>query len=172
MSIAPGRHPQPPLNWNILTVSWTLFAELGSVQLDREYGRGITQIPTHITDFVRSLCARNERSSKSTIPRSILIGSAFDITKRYLQIVREQIIEPACCELRRDVKLPTSDKVPLSERKVEMFWGLHGRIFDMAIRRFVYETSTPEQLDHIVRDAVRVFLDGSKPLMREIVAKR
>ncbi len=97
---------------------------------------------------------------------------SFDITKRYLQIVREQIIEPACRELRHDLKLPSSDAVPLSEREVEMFWGLHGRIFYMAIRRFVYETPTPEKLDDIVRDAVRVFLEGSKPLMREIVAKR
>ena len=94
---------------------------------------------------------------------------SFDITKRYLQIVREQIIEPACRELRHDLKLPSSDQVPLSEREVEMFWGLHGRIFYMAIRRFVYETPTPEQLDDIVNDAVRVFIDGSAGLMRELV---
>jgi len=94
---------------------------------------------------------------------------SFDITKRYLQIVREQIIEPACRELRHDLKLPTSDEVPLSEREIEMFWGLHGRIFYMAIRRFVYETPTPEQLDDIVKDAVRVFIDGSAGLMRELV---
>ena len=94
---------------------------------------------------------------------------SFDITKRYLQIVREQIIEPACCELRHELKLPSSDQVPLSEREVEMFWGLHGRIFYMAIRRFVYDTPTPERLDDIVNDAVRVFLDGSKQLMPELV---
>jgi AcrR family transcriptional regulator len=94
---------------------------------------------------------------------------SFDITKRYLQIVREQIIEPACRELRHDLKLPSSDQVPLSEREVEMFWGLHGRIFYMAIRRFVYETPTPDQLDDIVNDAVRVFIDGSRKLMRELV---
>jgi AcrR family transcriptional regulator len=70
---------------------------------------------------------------------------SFDITKRYLQIVRKQIIEPACCELRHELKLPSSDQVPLSEREVEMFWGLHGRIFYMAIRRFVYDTPTPER---------------------------
>lgn len=94
---------------------------------------------------------------------------SFDITKRYLQIVRDQIIEPACRELRHDLKLPSSDQVPLSEREVEMFWGLHGRIFYMAIRRFVYDTPTPERLDDIVNDAVRVFLDGSKKLLPEIV---
>jgi AcrR family transcriptional regulator len=94
---------------------------------------------------------------------------SFDITKRYLQIVRDQIIEPACRELRHDLKLPSSDQVPLSEREIEMFWGLHGRIFYMAIRRFVYDTPTPEPLDDIVQDAVRMFLDGSKQLMPELV---
>ncbi len=38
-----------------------------------------------------------------------------------------------------------------------MFWGLYGRIFYMVIRRFVYDTPTPERLDDIVNDAVRVF---------------
>lgn len=94
---------------------------------------------------------------------------SFDITKRYLTIVRDQIIEPACRELRHDLKLPTSAEVPLSEREIEMFWGLHGRIFYMAIRRFVYETPTPQHLDDIVNDAVRVFIDGSEGLMRELV---
>lgn len=94
---------------------------------------------------------------------------SFDITKRYLEIVRKEIIEPACGELRHELKLPSSDKVALSEREVEMFWGLHGRIFYMAIRRFVYDTPTPKQLDTIVVDAVRTFLDGAKGLMPELV---
>ena len=95
---------------------------------------------------------------------------SFDITRRYLEIVRKEIIEPACNELRAELRLPDSEKVPLSEREVEMFWGLHGRIFYMAIRRFVYDTPTPERLDDIVRDAVRGFIAGSRILMAEFVA--
>jgi AcrR family transcriptional regulator len=94
---------------------------------------------------------------------------SFDITKRYLQIVREEIIEPACREFRHDLNLPPCDEVPLTEREIELFWGLHGRIFYMAIRRFIYDTPTPEKLDDIVRDAVTVFLDGAKPLMPRLV---
>jgi AcrR family transcriptional regulator len=94
---------------------------------------------------------------------------SFDITKRYLEIIRKEIIEPACRELRHELRLPDSDKVPLSEREVEMFWGLHGRIFYMAIRRFVYGTPTPERLDDIVGDAVRGFLEGSRVLVAELV---
>jgi hypothetical protein len=47
---------------------------------------------------------------------------SFDITKRYLEIIRKEIIEPACCELRHDLK-PPIDEVKLSERELEMFWG-------------------------------------------------
>lgn len=94
---------------------------------------------------------------------------SFDITKRYLEIVRKEIIEPACDELRHELRLPGTDTAPLSEREVEMFWGLHGRIFYMAIRKFVYGTPTPERLDDIVRDAVRGFFIGSRILVAELV---
>lgn len=94
---------------------------------------------------------------------------SFDITRRYLSIVRNEIIEPACRELRQELQLPSGSEVPLSEREIEMFWGLHGRIFYMAIRRFVYDTPTPKQLDIIVVDAVRSFLDGARGLIPEIV---
>ena len=97
---------------------------------------------------------------------------SFDITKRYLEIIRREIIEPACGEMRHELKLPPIDEVELSEREMEMFWGLHGRIFYMAIRRFVYQTPTPTRLDDVVVDAVRVFLDGSKALMCELVASK
>ena len=95
---------------------------------------------------------------------------SFDITKRYLAIVRREVVEPACRELRYDLNLPGVDTVPLSERELEMFWGLHGRIFYLAIRRFVYDTPTPVHLDDIVRDAVTGFLNGSKDLMPVLVA--
>jgi AcrR family transcriptional regulator len=95
---------------------------------------------------------------------------SFGITGRYLDIVRREVIEPAAAELRGELGLPGPATRPLSERETELFWGLHGRIFYMAIRRFVYETPTPSDLDPIVRDAVRGFLDGARPLLREMLA--
>ncbi|MGL4285498.1 MAG: TetR/AcrR family transcriptional regulator [Phreatobacter sp.] len=94
---------------------------------------------------------------------------SFDITHRYLAIVAERIIAPACAELRHELALPSPAEIPLSEREREMFWGLHGRIFYLAIRRFVYGTPTPENLDAIVRDAVTSFFAGSAPVLRSFV---
>lgn len=89
---------------------------------------------------------------------------SFDITKRYLIIVRDEIIRPACEELRRELGIDQAAGAELTERELEMAWGLHGRIFYLAIRRFVYLTPTPERLDDIVRDAVRIHLAGAKAL--------
>ncbi|WP_441343273.1 TetR/AcrR family transcriptional regulator [Phreatobacter sp.] len=89
---------------------------------------------------------------------------SFDITKRYLVIVRDEIIRPACEELRRELGIDLPAGTELTERELEMAWGLHGRIFYLAIRRFVYLTPTPERLDDVVRDAVRIHLAGAKAL--------
>jgi hypothetical protein len=51
-----------------------------------------------------------------------------------------------------------------------MFWGLHGRIFYLAIRRFIYETPTPADLDAIVRDAVETFLDGARTTVPKLLS--
>jgi AcrR family transcriptional regulator len=94
---------------------------------------------------------------------------SFDITKRYLAIVRRDIIGPACRELRHDLRLPSIQAAPITEREIELFWGLHGRIFYLAIRRFVYNTPIPTYLDDIVRDAVMAFLIGAKELIPTLV---
>ena len=94
---------------------------------------------------------------------------AFDITGRYLDIVRREVIESACVELREELGLPGIATTPLSERETEMFWGLHGRIFYIAIRRFVYQTPTPQDLDPIVADAVQGFFIGARQIARTLV---
>ena len=96
---------------------------------------------------------------------------SFGITGRYLDIVRREIIEPAAAELRHDLKLPDAKAHPLSERETELFWGLHGRIFYLAIRKFIYETPIPPDLDAIVRDAVQTFMDGAKMTMPKLLAR-
>ncbi|WP_407154142.1 TetR/AcrR family transcriptional regulator [Bradyrhizobium sp. STM 3557] len=87
---------------------------------------------------------------------------SFGITGRYLDLVRREIIEAAAVELRHELGLPHVGANALSEREIEMFWGLHGRIFYLAIRKFIYETPIPRDLDAIVRDAVVSFLDGAR----------
>ena len=94
----------------------------------------------------------------------------FGLTQRYLELVRSQIIEPACLELRHELGLPGTDQYPLSERETELLWGLHGRIFYLAIRRFVYVTPTPECLETTVRDGVKTFMSGGPAVVRSMMS--
>ncbi len=93
---------------------------------------------------------------------------SFGITGRYLDLVRREIIEAAASELRHEVGLPDVSVRALSEREIEMFWGLHGRIFYLAIRKFIYETPIPRDLDAVVQDAVISFLDGARSTLPEL----
>ena len=93
----------------------------------------------------------------------------YDIIPRYLDIVRAQLVEPACREMRHELGLADTAERPLSVRETELFWGLHGRIFYLAIRRFVYGTATPGDLEPIVRDGVKSFFVGGTEVIRAIL---
>lgn len=94
---------------------------------------------------------------------------SFDLSGRYLTIVQERLIAPACVELRCECGLPDAGNLPLTERETELFWGLHGRIFYLAIRKFVYGVDIPSDLAQIVRDAVHATFAGMKQSVSAIV---
>lgn len=96
---------------------------------------------------------------------------SFDITKRYLAIVKSLIVVPTCIELRRELRLPGPDEIPVTEREEELLWGLHGRVFYIAIRKFVYGTPTPDDLDAVITDAVRQFMTGSPAVLKTVLAE-
>ncbi|MGJ4943997.1 TetR/AcrR family transcriptional regulator [Bradyrhizobium sp. HKCCYLS1011] len=95
---------------------------------------------------------------------------SFGIAGRYLDLVRREIIEPATIELRHELGLANIQASQLTERETELFWGLHGRIFYLAIRKFIYATPVPADMNEIVRDAVLTFLDGARKRMPALVS--
>ncbi|MBX9587754.1 MAG: TetR/AcrR family transcriptional regulator [Hyphomonadaceae bacterium] len=97
---------------------------------------------------------------------------SFGITGRYLAIVSEKIIVPAVIEARKELNLPSPARVPVTQRETELFWGLHGRIFYIAIRKFVYAMPVPEKLDDIIEDATREFMAGAPHVLRRIATAK
>lgn len=94
----------------------------------------------------------------------------YAITDRYVSLVREQLILPACAELRAELKLPTPARVAISPREEEAFWALHGMVFYLAIRKFIYGAKVREDVRQILSDDVRVFLAGIPPIARAACA--
>jgi AcrR family transcriptional regulator len=86
---------------------------------------------------------------------------SYDITGRYLTIIRDKLVIPVCKELRRLNNPGAPSRAKITELEQEAIWGLHGQIFYIAIRRYVYGTPVPTDLDPIIVDHVRRFIRGA-----------
>lgn len=84
---------------------------------------------------------------------------SYDLTQRYLTLIREKVIVPAALELRHDLG-HGDEKTPPSEQELELFWGLHGGIFYIAIRKFVYNVPVEIDVEAAVKNAVATFFKG------------
>ena len=71
--------------------------------------------------------------------------------------------------MRKDLNLPTPEIVPLTERETEAAWALHGKIFYLAIRKFVYGWPIPDDLSQVIADDVGAFLKGAAPIFIDSV---
>ncbi|MDX2482503.1 MAG: TetR/AcrR family transcriptional regulator [Pseudodonghicola sp.] len=84
---------------------------------------------------------------------------SYGLTERYLDLIRTKIIEPAALELRHEID-PGAAPSPLTEEEVELFWGLHGAVFYIAIRKYVYGERVEIDIETAVHNTVSTFFDG------------
>ena len=84
---------------------------------------------------------------------------SYGLTERYLYIIRTKIMRPAALELRQEFS-SASDLDPLSEEELELFWGLHGAVFYIAIRKFVYGEPLDIDVELAVTNTVSTFFNG------------
>jgi AcrR family transcriptional regulator len=95
----------------------------------------------------------------------------YSIAPRYIALVREQLILPACAELRAHLNLPSPAILPITAREEEAVWGLHGAIFYIAIRKFIYGVPVPDDPQQSIVDSIRVFVRGMPDIAQSCCAK-
>ncbi|HTJ89968.1 MAG TPA: TetR/AcrR family transcriptional regulator [Acidocella sp.] len=85
------------------------------------------------------------------------------INARYFALLREHIVAPIARELRhrQGTALEPDNHVPAED--MERAWGLHGRIFYLALRELIYGIPVPVSLDTVIKDAIDIFV-ASPPL--------
>jgi len=88
------------------------------------------------------------------------------IAQRFAKLVTGRIYEPIVGELRHEFGLPGLDAQPMTEPEAELMWALHGGLFYIGIRKWVYRVVTPRDVEGTVTRAVeRVYADAQE-LMR------
>jgi len=84
------------------------------------------------------------------------------IPDRYLALLREKLFPRIIRETRRHLELSVRAKI--TERESELVWGLHGGIFYLGIRCWVYKQGAPEDWEQVIRDRVRAYVVAAEDL--------
>ena len=92
-----------------------------------------------------------------------------NINRRYLALIRDRVLKRIMTEVRAEQNLPTPEEVPFSEREIELAWGLHGGVFYIAIRKWIYDFDIPEDIDGVLEATVKSFVQGAPTVMRKLL---
>lgn len=93
-----------------------------------------------------------------------------ELNRRYIRLVRTQLLPVYCLELRRDCGLPDNPQAAVSEQEIEFVWSLHGGIFYFALREHVYQARVKVDFMTHVGFAVDNFLEGAKTTYPRLLA--
>jgi AcrR family transcriptional regulator len=89
-----------------------------------------------------------------------------DIPQRYMSIIQAKVVEPLALELRG--LAGTRSDAPPSVQELEIAWGLHGELFYLAIRRWVYGLAVPDDLSPLIEASVIRFLEGAPAALQKL----
>jgi AcrR family transcriptional regulator len=84
------------------------------------------------------------------------------IPDRYMALLRQKLFPRIIQETRRHLGLSLRSKA--SERENEHAWGLHGGIFYIGIRRWVYNQPAPEDQAQVIKDRIRAYIIAAEAL--------
>jgi hypothetical protein len=93
-----------------------------------------------------------------------------DLNRRYLQLLKKELLIPCCKELRIYCGI-SPDSSPISEQEIEFYWTLHDGLFYTAIRETIYQSPMAIPFEEKVQMAVSNFLAGARLVLPRLLAK-
>ncbi len=88
-----------------------------------------------------------------------------DFNNRIAGAARDRIWTRVISELRHVHGLPTIEEAPVLESEFEIVWGLHAMIYNIGMRRWIYNLPVPDDVNQLISDIVDTFLEGVPAIM-------
>ena len=92
-----------------------------------------------------------------------------DINRKYLNILRQRILEPIAIELRHEFGLPTVQEIPLKTSEIELVWSINARVFYFGQRQWVFDVPIEDDLDELIRLTIEHFIAGARAVLPNIL---
>jgi AcrR family transcriptional regulator len=93
------------------------------------------------------------------------------INKRYVKLASERIFKPVLGELRHEFGYRPIEQVDITEPELELMWSLHGSIFYIGMRKWVYHVKAPSDVGGAVKQLVEGFYANAKTVMRAVLSR-
>ncbi len=93
------------------------------------------------------------------------------IPRRFLTRIAERIFVPLMREMRAMLNLPRLDQVAATDAEKELLWHLHGGIFYIGIRHWIYGLPFPRDLDAAIRVRTDAYTAAAPAIVRAAVLR-
>lgn len=97
--------------------------------------------------------------------------SGASINRRYVRLVSERIFKPVISELRREFGAPPIARLEITEPELELMWSLHGSIFYIGMRQWVYHVEVPSDIEGTVEQLVEGFYANAKTVIHAALSR-
>ena len=87
------------------------------------------------------------------------------INRRYVRLAIERIFKPVIGELRHEFGYRPIEQLEITEPEMELMWSLHGSIFYIGMRKWVYHVTAPSDIDGAVQQLVEGFYANARTMM-------
>jgi AcrR family transcriptional regulator len=93
------------------------------------------------------------------------------INRRYVRLAIERIFKPVIGELRHEFGYPPIERIEITEPELELMWSLHGSIFYIGMRKWVYHVKAPSDIDGAVTQLVEGFYANARTIMHAALSR-
>ncbi|NNE85751.1 MAG: TetR/AcrR family transcriptional regulator [Alphaproteobacteria bacterium] len=119
-----------------------------------------------LTEFYQAFARRGSPVSARLFMRANLDDQK--LADRYTFALNDRILTPIVVALRREAGLPTIARKPMMRAERELVMSLHSAIVFLSIRKFIYNSPLPDNLDDHVALYVGNFLAGAPSTMARL----
>lgn len=95
-----------------------------------------------------------------------------EMNKQFLAMVRERILMVICREMRFEFGLPPAEEVPISDYEVELIFGIIGRMVYFGVRKWIYQTPVPDNVEQHIEATIEVFFEGVEQTLQRHLSQQ
>ena len=91
------------------------------------------------------------------------------INQKYLNMLRNRILEPIAVEFRHELGLPMVEEVPFQVAEIELIWSINARVFYFGQRQWIFDVPLEAPVEEMIALTIRHFVAGARVVLPNLI---